>query len=247
MEKLFRYDTNRFKKRLLLRFGVVLSLYTVFLIWNFLQIPEDGKKEFLSLFLPMSGLLGFFLYRSFRRQILLLSDTTLILQGSTLLQYDKEVESAEYNLSNLIKIYSDEFKSYPRVILEWEDSAISFVNLEYSDRFLEELIQITKLNPEVTPPTKKLLSWMSFLYLSPSVIYLLLVSYFESSNIAYLNWKTFLLFTNVNLILVLLYSGDKKKAKWESVYQSRRKIIFILLVVFFYQIFLQFSSSLGIF
>lgn len=225
----------------------MLSLYTIFLIWNFLQIPVEGRKEFLSLFLPMSALLGFFLYRSYRRQILLLSDTTVILQGSTLLQYDKDVPSAEYDLSNVLKIYSDVFKSYPRIILEWEDRAISFVNLEYSDRFLEELIRVTKISPEVTPPAKRLLSWMSFLYLSPSILYLLLVSYFDGSNIAYLNWKTFLLFANVNLIIVLLYSGDKKNEKWESVYQSRRKIIFILLVVFFYQIFLQFSSSLGIF
>lgn len=247
MEKFFRYDVNRFKKKLQWRFLVVAVLFFIFITWNFLQIPDSDKKEFLALFLPMSVLLGLFLFRSFKRQIKMLEDVSVGIKGTVLTQYNRNEEAGDYDLAGLEKIYTDQFRSYPRVILEWDDRALSFVNLESSEEFIGEVERITQLRAEVFPDTESILSLRAVPYLIPSILYFCAVFYFEDKNIQYLNWSTFFLFLTTNLIIYILYGTGKNAEKYSEVYQNRRKILFVLLVLFIYQIFMAFSSSLGLF
>jgi hypothetical protein len=247
MEKYYRYNVKKFKTKLQIRFSIVLVLFSIFLVWNFLQIPGADRKEFLTLFLPMSALLGLFLYRSFKRQIAMLEDVSVSIDGRILRQYNKTEEAGEYDLAGLEKIFTDTYRSYPRVILEWDDRALSFVNLENVDLFVAEIQKITKLEPEVFPNTESIISLRAIPYLAPSVIYFCVVLYFESKAIQYLNWETFFLFFNMNLIIYVLYGTGKDAEKYSEVYQNRRKILFVLLVIFIYQVFTQFSSSLGLF
>lgn len=247
MEKYFAYDTEHFRKNIRKRFVLVGALYTVFLVWNFLQIPDSDRKEFLAIFLPMSALLGLFLYRSFSRQVQLLADTAVVLRDRKLLQYDRNIEIAEYDLTLLQKIYTDEYRSYPRVLLEWEANALSFVNLANSGDFVECLEKITGIQAESLPKSPGIISRRMVVYLTPSILYGIAVYLWDGGGIAYLNWATWSIFANLNLIIYILYGVSEREAKFESAIQSRRKILFVLMAIFIYQVLMVWNSTLRFF
>lgn len=238
----FRYDINRYRKKLSLRFGIIGLLFIAYFIWSYFQIPDPkNREEFIKIFFPLSILLGFFLYWNMQKQIRMFSDITLELKGKILKQYIKNTLAHEYNLAGLEKIYVDEYKSYPRVILEWNDKAMSFVNIENSDRFVEELEKSTGIQKENFQNKGEFFSIRLFYFTIPSLIYLILVALFQNKNIPYINWDTFFLFLNINLIIYLFYGTGIEDEKYSQLYQSRRKILFVLLVVFIYQILIHFK------
>ncbi len=246
MKRYFRYDIERYKKRLIVRFALVGTLFLLFLLWNYFQIPEPDKKEFLSIFLPASILLGFFLYRNFQKQLELLGSISLEVSDKTIKQYHRNQESEVYDLSGLQKIYIDEYKSFPRVILEWEDKAVSFVNLEHSDIFTETIEAIAGIRRQEFQSQNELISIQAMYYLIPSIVYGVLILIFGKNTYPYLNMETFLLFLNANLIIYVLYGTGSTDTKYAGVYESRRKILFVLLILFLFQVLLHFSSSLGL-
>jgi hypothetical protein len=245
-ERIFRYDLNRFKKKLFLRSAMILGAYSIYFVWSFQQNPVENRMEFLTLFLPMSGLLAFFLYRSFRRQIDMLSANSVILKDHLLIQYYKSEALGELDLRDLKKLYVDTYRSYPRVILEWEDTAVSFINLEADDVFLAEVELRSRVKREPLPQDSGLLTWKIFIYLVPSFLYLLPVLIFGSGTYPYLNWKTFAVFLNVNLLVYFLYSGGEDSKKYAQIYQGRRKIVFALLIIFSYQVIVEFINFVNL-
>jgi hypothetical protein len=99
----------------------------------------------LELFSPLSLFLGIFLYRNFLKQIKLLSETAFVIRGKNLIQFEGKVEVNEMNLDGLMKIQVGEYKSFPRVILEWEERAISLINLKDHKEFVLVVEKIAKL------------------------------------------------------------------------------------------------------
>ncbi|NCN08751.1 MAG: hypothetical protein GW938_02780 [Leptospira sp.] len=245
MERIFSYDIKFYRKKLLIRLAIVFISFSSFLIWNYFQVEEESKIDFLKIFLPLSLFLGIFLYRNFLKQIKLLSETAFVIRGKNLIQFEGKVEVNEMNLDGLMKIQVGEYKSFPRVILEWEERAISLINLKDHKDFVLVVEKIAKLKHEWNDQTGNFFNKRMFYFLLPTIIYFLLFVTMYKSKIPFLNSKTLFLFININLLIYFLYGVDQKQQEYTGIYQTRRKIIFILVAIFFYQVFIEFSGSLG--
>ncbi|WCL48848.1 hypothetical protein [Leptospira sp. GIMC2001] len=244
MAQRFYYDTNRFRNKLLIRFSIVLTIFVGFLVWNFLQIPSLDRKEFLFLFIPVAILIGLFIYRSFRAQLNLLTATSFELEGKVLIQYENSVKTLEHNLKGLETIHVDQFKSYPRIILEWQENALALTNLQEPQQLIEAIGKVSKakvIRSEKAPlqEFKKF-----FIYISPSLFYLTTVLFVgEGRRIAFINWKTWFLFVNINLIIIALYYYRNESDSFNGQYQTKRKVLFVLFLLFAYQVITQFIPS----
>lgn len=247
MERIFSYDVQLYRKKLLIRLTVVLFSFTAFLVWNYFQVEVEARMDFLKIFIPLSIFLAIFLYRNFLKQIKLLSETAFVIRGKNLIQFEGKVEVNEMNLVGLVKIQVGEYKSFPRIILEWEERAISLINLKDHNEFVGLIEKISKLKHEWNEQTGNFFTKRMFYFLLPSLIYLVGFLILYKNNLPFLNFKTLFLFINCNLLIYFLYGVDQKQQEYTGIYQTRRKIIFILVAIFFYQVFIEFSSSLGMF
>ncbi len=246
MNRIFTYDINLYKKKLSIRLIIVLVSYVLFLIWNYTQISQEYKMDFLKIFLPLSGFLGYFLFRNFQRQVSLLSKAAFMIQGKKIKQFADKQEVLEMDLNTLKKILVGKYKSFPRIILEWEDRAMSIINLSDNEEFVQILEQISRIKHEINPNSGKYITTKTWIYLAPSIAYALILLTLYKEKIPFINPKTFFLFLNVNLLIYFLYGVGRKEESQTGIYQTRRKIIFVLLAIFFYQVFIEFSLSLGI-
>jgi hypothetical protein len=247
MKRIFTYDLNLYRKKLSTRLIVVLVSYILFLFWNYTQLSQEYKLDFLKIFIPLSVFLGFFLFRNFQKQLKLLSQAAFMIQGKKIKQFDGKQEILELDLNALKKILVGEYKSFPRIILEWEDRAMSIINLSDHMEFVILLEQISKIKHEINPNTGKYLTLKTWIYLAPSIIYAIVLAFLFKKNVPFVNPKTFFLFLNINLLIYFLYGVEQKEESQTGIYQTRRKIIFVLLAIFFYQVFVEFSFSLGMF
>lgn len=65
----FPYDFGKFRRNLIFRSIAVVLLYFVFIVWNFLKVPEENRTDFIKIFGLLSVVLGFLLYRNFFQAI----------------------------------------------------------------------------------------------------------------------------------------------------------------------------------
>ncbi|TGL75607.1 hypothetical protein [Leptospira jelokensis] len=238
-KKIFTYNLALFKKKLQTRTWSVVILFILFVIYNSLQIPKEGRFQFFTIFLPLLGLFFWFLRRNYVKQIEILSSGKIEVEGGMLKQYDSNGNCATIRIKDLETITLDKFRGYDRVILETKERIYPLVNIaDY--RTLVSILESSsgvRMTEDLTDD--RLWNKKTPLYFLPSAILLIFVYSPNLNEKSPLLTKEFFgLFFNINLILYLLYTPEKEN-HINSKFSLKRRLVFICLVVFFFQVYTQ--------
>ncbi|TGL64142.1 hypothetical protein [Leptospira sarikeiensis] len=221
----FKYDSPVFRKKLLIRTGLVLSVFIVFIAVSFTQVELDKRTTFLSTYCLLSGVLILILLKNYRKQLKILEGAKVELDRSSLKQWNAKGQCMEFEYSDLDSIEKDRFRGYERILLiSKQGTYIPILNLENMDEFLKELEQKSGKTAKIFEENTKVLSWKTLIAFVPSI----------GAAIAYGSgyWKEkqdalFIVFI-VNALLFLLYFP---KDRMDTGYSARRRYIFILVVL----------------
>ncbi|EMO09790.1 hypothetical protein LEP1GSC137_2117 [Leptospira borgpetersenii str. Noumea 25] len=135
----FPYDFGKFRKNLIFRSIAVVLLYFVFIVWNFLKVPEENRTDFVKIFGLLSVVLGFLLYRNFSRQLRILKGAKVELTSNSLRLFNSKGQSLETKLKSIVSIERDVFRSYVRFLIATKEDLIPVLNLLEPDLFQSEL------------------------------------------------------------------------------------------------------------
>lgn len=233
MKEIFLYDDLFFRKRLLQRMGIIGLIYLSFLVTNYLGVPSENKVEFLKIFLPVSALLAFFFYRNFQRQMRIVREGKIELDGKILRQYaGKGGECLELDLSEVKSISKDKYRSYSRLLLGTKEHEFSFLNLAEMAKFEDQLksitnVEITEKKFELKDIFKKAVS-----YFAPSFVCAFLVLFPKT------NLDTRILFFVININAIFFArSLTEHKANSNFITDNFiRRTIFLLITAMIAQI-----------
>nr|WP_244241414.1 hypothetical protein [Leptospira perdikensis] len=181
--------------------------------------------------------------KNFLKQVEILSSGRIELDGGSLKQFDANGNCATIRIKDLEQITTDKFRGYDRIVLETKEKIHPIVNIA----FQEELVSILEKESgikRVTDLTEdRLWTFKTPLYFLPSIL-VLVVTYipFIREKFPILSPEFLGLFFNVNLIIYLLYLPEKQNHTI-SQFSLKRRMIFISLVVFFFQVYIQLDKS----
>lgn len=237
--KQFLYDVALFRKKLLTRTWAVIALFVLFVIYNSLQIPREGRPQFFLIFLPLLAFFFWFLRRNFLKQIEILSSGKVVLEGGILKQFDSSGNCATVRIKDLEEITIDKFRGYDRVILETKEKIHPLVNLENWEELVTELEKTSGIKREYDLTDDRLWNLKTPFYFIPSVI-LLVMLYLPmvKEKFPFITSELFGLFFNINLIVYLLYTPEKENHINQR-FSLKRRLIFISLIIFFFQVYSQ--------
>ncbi|TGK87777.1 hypothetical protein EHQ24_00735 [Leptospira noumeaensis] len=241
--KIFLYDVNLFRSKLLKRTWTVIVLFLIFVSYNSLQVPKEGRVQFLTIFLPLLGLFFWFLRKNFLKQVEILSSGRIELDGGSLKQFDANGNCATIRIKDLEQITTDKFRGYDRIVLETKEKIHPIVNLASREELVSILEKETGIKHNVDATEDKLWNLKSPLYFIPSI--LVLAAFYIPAlkeKFSILSPEFLGLFFNVNLIIYLLYIPEKQNHTI-SQFSLKRRMIFISLVVFFFQVYIQLDKS----
>ncbi|EMJ97998.1 MULTISPECIES: hypothetical protein [unclassified Leptospira] len=221
----FQYDSPVFKKKLLIRTGLVLSVFVIFIGVSFVQVELDKRSAFLSMYLLLSGVLILLLLKNYRRQLKVLEGAKVELDSSSLKQWNAKGQCMEFEFRDLDSIEKDRFRGYERILLiSKQGTYIPILNLENMDQFLSELEKKSGKKAKVFEEDSKVLTWKTLIAFVPSI----------GAAIAFGSgyWKEkqdalFIVFIT-NALLFLIYFP---KDRMDTGYSVRRRYIFILVVL----------------
>ncbi|PJZ84176.1 hypothetical protein [Leptospira harrisiae] len=242
-KKTFLYDVQLFGSKLRKRTGSVIFLFVVFVAYNSLQVPKEGRVQFFTIFLPLLALFFWFLRKNYLKQIEILTSGKIELDGGSLKQFDSNGNCATIRIKDLEQITTDKFRGYNRIVLETKEKIHPIVNIESQEELvsiLEKESGVKRIN-DLTED--RMWNWNTPLYFIPSIL-ILLVTYIPAikEKFPILTPEFFGLFFNVNLIVYLLYLPEKQNHTI-SQFSLKRRMIFISLVVFFFQVYIQLEKS----
>ncbi|WP_331254025.1 hypothetical protein [Leptospira mtsangambouensis] len=242
-KKIFLYDVKLFRNKLLKRTWVVISLFVVFVAYNSLQVPKEGRLQFFTIFLPLLALFFWFLRKNYLKQIEILSSGKIEIEGGSLKQFDSNGNCASIRIKDLEQITTDKFRGYDRIVLETKEKIHPIVNIESQDELVSILEKESGIKRLVDLTEDRLWNLKTPLYFVPSLL-VLVVTYipFIKSKFPILSPEFLGLFFNVNLIIYLLYLPEKQNHTI-SQFSLKRRMIFISLVVFFFQVYIQLDKS----
>ncbi|MCW7503349.1 hypothetical protein [Leptospira paudalimensis] len=238
-KKTFIYDVTYFRKKLLTRTWTIVVLFLLFVTYNSLQIPVEGRVQFFTLFVPLLALFFWFLRRNYLKQIEILSSGKVELDGGLLKQFDSNGNCASIRIKDLEKITLDKFRGYDRVILETKEKIHPIVNIKNREELISILEKISGIKRDEDLTEDSLWNRKTPIYFIPSVVVLVML-YIPIVKVKFpiLNPNFLGLFFNVNLIIYLLYAPEKEN-HIDSKFSLKRRLIFISLVVFFFQVYTQ--------
>lgn len=221
----FQYDSPVFKKKLLIRTGLVVSVFVIFIGVSFVQVELDKRSAFLSMYLLLSGVLILLLLKNYRRQLKVLEGAKVELDSSSLKQWNAKGQCMEFEFRDLESIEKDRFRGYERILLiSKQGTYIPILNLENMDQFLSELEKKSGKKAKIFEEDTKVLSWKTLIAFLPSI----------GAAIAFGSgyWKEkqdalFIVFV-ANALLFLIYFP---KDRMDTGYSARRRYIFILVVL----------------
>ncbi|TGL21800.1 hypothetical protein EHQ46_08090 [Leptospira yanagawae] len=238
-KKIFTYNVPVFKKKLQTRTWSVVILFVLFVIYNSLQIPKEARFQFFTIFLPLLGLFFWFLRRNYIKQIEILSSGKVEVEGGMLKQFDSNGNCASIRIKDLETIILDKFRGYDRIILETKERIYPLVNIADFQNLVLILESSSGVKRKEDLTDDRLWNIKTPLYFLPSFILLIFV-YLPNLNEKFpMLTKEFLaLFFNINLIIYLLYIPEKEN-HINSKFSLKRRLVFICLVVFFFQVYTQ--------
>ncbi|TGL04782.1 hypothetical protein EHQ43_10840 [Leptospira bouyouniensis] len=238
-KKLFLYDVSIFRKKLLTRTWSVILLFILFVIYNSLQIPKEARGQFFIIFVPLLAFFFWFLRRNYLKQIEILSSGKIELEGGMLKQFDSSGNCATIRVKDLEKITLDKFRGYDRIVLETKEKIHPIVNLKNQDELRLVLEKITGIKSVYDLTDDRLWNLKTPIYFIPSIIILIFLYIpILREKVPFISSEFLGLFFNVNIIIYLLYSPEKEN-HIDNRYSLKRRLIFISLIVFFFQVYTQ--------
>ncbi len=221
----YKYDAPVFRKKLLIRTGLVLSVFIFFIAVSLVQVEADKREGFLTTFLFLGGVLVLLLIKNYTKQLKILQGAKVEIDGPVLKQWNAKGQCMEVDLKDLEGIEKDSFRGYDRVLLLTKQGTfIPLLNLENMDQFVSELEKSSKKKVKVFEEDTRILTWKSLFAFLPSI----------GAGIAYTTglWKekqdaVFIVFV-ANALLFLLYFP---KDRMDTGYSARKRYIFILLIL----------------
>ncbi|ALO24895.1 hypothetical protein [Leptospira borgpetersenii] len=217
----FPYDFGKFRKNLIFRSIAVVLLYFVFIVWNFLKVPEENRTDFVKIFGLLSVVLGFLLYRNFSRQLRILKGAKVELTSNSLRLFNSKGQSLETKLKSIVSIERDVFRSYVRFLIATKEDLIPVLNLLEPDLFQSELEKNSGKKAIVQENRPGFFHPKTLLYFIPSLIMFGAVFYEPLR----LKMESFYLIANINALLVAIYFPEDKV---KLVYSAKRRWIFLL-------------------
>ncbi|PJZ45013.1 hypothetical protein [Leptospira brenneri] len=242
-QKTFHYNVDLFRNKLLKRTWIVISLFVVFVSYNSLQVPQEGRIQFFTIFLPLLALFFWFLRKNYLKQIEILSSGKVEIEGGSLKQFDANGNCATIRIKDLEQITTDKFRGYDRIVLETKEKIHPIVNISLQDELVSVLERESGVKRIVDLTEDRLWNLKTPLYFLPSVFALIAIYIPVIKGKFLILSPEFLgLFFNVNLIIYLLYLPEKQNHTI-SQFSLKRRLIFISLVVFFFQVYIQLDKS----
>ncbi|EPG67527.1 hypothetical protein EHQ61_00545 [Leptospira wolffii] len=221
----FKYDSPVFKKKLLIRTGLVVLVFLIFIGVSLVQVEADKRESFLTTYLFLGGVLLLLLVKNYTRQLKILDGAKVEIDGRLLKQWNAKGQCMEVDLKDLEGIEKDSFRGYDRILLLTKQGTyIPLLNLENMDEFVSQLEKNSGKQVKVFQEDTRILTWKSLLAFLPSI----------GAAIAYTTgfWKekqdaVFIVFV-ANALLFLLYFP---KDRMDTGYSARKRYIFILVVL----------------
>lgn len=221
----FKYDSPIFKKKLLIRTGLVVLVFLIFIGVSLVQVEADKRESFLTTYLFLGGVLLLLLVKNYTRQLKILDGAKVEIDGRLLKQWNAKGQCMEVDLKDLEGIEKDSFRGYDRILLLTKQGTyIPLLNLENMDEFVSQLEKNSGKQVKVFREDTRILTWKSLLAFLPSI----------GAAIAYTTgfWKekqdaVFIVFV-ANALLFLLYFP---KDRMDTGYSARKRYIFILVVL----------------
>ncbi|TGK78830.1 hypothetical protein EHQ31_10255 [Leptospira montravelensis] len=243
IQKIFLYDVSLFRSKLLKRTWAVISLFVIFVAYNSLQVPKEGRIQFFTIFVPLLVLFFWFLRKNFLKQVEILSSGRIEIEGGSLKQFDSNGNCASLRMKDLELITTDKFRGYNRIVLETKEKIYPLVNIENQEELVSLLEKESGLKRINDLTEDRMWTIKTPLYFLPSIL-VLIATYLPMlrEKFPILTSEFLGLFFNVNLIIYLLYLPEKQNHTI-SQFSLKRRMIFISLVVFFFQVYIQLDKS----
>jgi|GEM_PF-2049205 len=245
-KKVFLYNIESFRKKLLLRTSIVLSMFALFLIYNTFQLPGSERGKFLMIFVPLFFLLVWFLKKSFNKQIDILKNGRVEIEGGMLKQFVSGGSCSTVRLKDIEKIIHDKFGSYDRLVIETKEKIYPIVNIKDFAEFKQIVESSSSLKAELDETEAGIYTIRTALFFIPSLLFVAAI-YIPAlaTQFSFLNKQTAMLFININLIIFFLYMPEKKNYILPG-FSLKRRMLFISLMVFFFQVYTALSKA-GVF
>ncbi|TGL57936.1 hypothetical protein EHQ58_11070 [Leptospira ognonensis] len=242
-KRIFSYNTAFFRKKLLLRTGIVISMFFLFLAYNTFQLPASERGKFLLIFSPLFLLLIWFLQKNYLKQLEILTKGRIEIEGGTLKQFDAYGSCAAVRLKDIVKISHDKFRSYDRLVIETEEKIYPMVNVLEFDELKTVIESSSGKKAEVDTKEFQYLSLRTFFFFLPTILFVgALYSPVIAQKFSFLNPETAYLFFNVNLIVFFLYLPEKNNYILTG-FSLKRRMLFISTMVFFFQVYTNLSKA----
>ncbi|TGJ99697.1 hypothetical protein EHO59_17850 [Leptospira semungkisensis] len=221
----YKYDSPIFKKKLLIRTGLVLLVFLIFIGVSVIHLEEEKRQTFLTTYLFLGGVLLLLLVKNYNRQLKVLQGASVEIDGSILKQWNAKGQCMEFEFSELESIEKDSYRGYDRILLITKQGTyIPLLNLENMDAFLNELETKSGKKATIIEGDTRVLTWKTLLSFLPSF----------GAAIAYGTgfWKVkqdgvFIVFIVNALLFLIAFPKDRM----DSGYSARRRYIFILLIL----------------
>lgn len=233
----FILDIAGFKKKMLLRLGLLLSLNLVILSWGYFRLPADERTRYTYIFAGFLIIIFFLLYHKFKRQIHFQENTYVIIEGNILKQFTINDFCTEVDLTTLQAIEKDMFRSYHRISLVLEDFKLSIINPLEPEKILQELERISGKKAKILVIEKNQIFSKAVIFFSP---FFLTLALFWAGKQGWITMKIpiplLLSIFNVNFIFFL---NQFKESRFAGGIDNRtaNRLIFVLTVVLAYQLY----------
>jgi hypothetical protein len=239
----FLYNTEFFRKKILLRTAIVISMFAIFLAYNTFLLPAEERGKFLMIFSPLFLLLVWFLQKNYTKQLEILSKGYIEIEGGMLKQFDAYGSCAAIRLKDVEKLTHDKFRSYDRLVIETTEKVYPIVNVLKFQEFKESVEKQASKTAVLDSEEINYFSLRSFLFFLPSILYfgILLIPQLLKT-LAFVNLETGYLFFNVNLIIFFLYLPEKTNYVLTG-FSLKRRMIFISSMVFFFQVYTNLKQA----
>lgn len=136
---IFKYNIKKFTKIHLIRTFSLTAIYLFVFFFNYYRLNEAFKSDYLKLFIPITLILLFFLYRNYKKQLGILNGGYVELKGDSLKQFAHNGDFLEIDLKKVESIKQDKFRMFDRITIEDNEKLYSLINLNEPDKLRREI------------------------------------------------------------------------------------------------------------